>query len=508
MTLIDRTLLSRYQVIQKIGTGGFGDTYLAVDLALPGQPQCVVKHLSPKDTSPHVLLVAQRLFEQEAQLLHRLGEHSQIPRLYAHFNENGEFYLVQEFIDGKDLSHELKPGQPLSEEKTVKLLTEILEVLAIVHQENVIHRDLKPTNIMRQSNGKIVLIDFGAVKEIQGLAVNPEGQTHLTVGIGSPGYMPSEQAKGRPKLASDIYAVGIIGIQALTGLKPAQFPYDQKTDEILWRNHATVSDELAKVINKMVQEQLSERYSNASEALAELTPLLTASTANMTASSPSVASVTIPVSPNVSSNYSRKKFIWGIAALVLIGVGIPTIGYYWAINKPSLEQPEIVTDLPRIENTPLQADYTQLENLLAQGKWKEADQETERIMLEVANKKNQGWVDGNAIASFSCADLRQLAQLWSQYSDGKFGFSIQKEIYQETGNPLGKFEKSTYAQFGDSIGWRKNGNWLSYSDLTFDQNAPKGQFPTCTNAAQKFSGCRWPLYLLFERVETCQQQKL
>lgn len=504
MTLINRTLLSRYQVIQKIGTGGFGDTYLAVDLALPGQPQCVVKHLSPKDTSPHVLLVAQRLFEQEAQLLHRLGEHSQIPRLYAHFNENGEFYLVQEFIDGKDLSHELQPGKPLSEDKTVKLLTEILEVLAIVHQENVIHRDLKPTNIMRQSNGKIVLIDFGAVKEIQGLAVNPEGQTHLTVGIGSPGYMPSEQAKGRPKLASDIYAVGVIGIQALTGLKPAQFPYDKKTDEILWRNHATVSDELAKVINKMVQEQLSERYSNASEALAELMPLLTASTANSTASSPSVASVTIPISPNVSSNYSRKKIILGIAALVLIGVGIPTIGYYWATNKPSLEQPEIVTDLPTLENTPLQADYTQLENLLAQGNWKEADKETEKIMLKVANREQEGWIDANAIESFSCADLRQIDQLWVKYSDGKFGVSRQKEIYLETGNPLGKFQESTYNQFGDRIGWRKNDKWLNYSDLILDENAPRGQFPSCTNAAKNFSGCRWPVYWLFERVETCQ----
>ena len=505
MTLINRTLLSRYQVIQKIGTGGFGDTYLAVDLALPGQPQCVVKHLSPKDTSPHVLLVAQRLFEQEAQLLHRLGEHSQIPRLYAHFNENGEFYLVQEFIDGKDLSHELQPGKPLSQEKTVKLLTEILEVLAIVHQENVIHRDLKPTNIMRQSNGKIVLIDFGAVKEIQGLAVNPEGQTHLTVGIGSPGYMPSEQAKGRPKLASDIYAVGIIGIQALTGLKPAQFPYDKKTDEILWRNHATVSDELAKILNKMVQEQLSERYSDASEVLTALTPLLSqfnpvlatnsppssqANTVNLSPQNPpQFATVKTPVSapPIQSVTQSIQKWLGGIVtAIFLIG------GVYITIEN--FRPPE----------TLLNADYTELENLLEQGNWKEADKETEKIMLKVANREQEVWIDANAIESFSCADLRQIDQLWVKYSDGKFGVSRQKEIYLETGNPLGKFQESTYNQFGDRIGWRKNGNWLNYSDLILDENAPRGQFPSCTNAAQNFSGCRWPVYWLFARAETCQ----
>ncbi|MEB3282649.1 MAG: serine/threonine-protein kinase [Lyngbya sp.] len=506
MKLIGRTLLSRYQVIKEIGTGGFGDTYLAVDLALPGQPQCVVKHLSPKDTSPHVLSVAQRLFDQEAQLLHRLGEHSQIPRLYAHFNENKEFYLVQEFIEGKDLSHELQPGQPWSEEKTVKLLTEILEVLAVIHQQNVIHRDLKPTNIMRRkSDDKIVLIDFGAVKEIQGIAVNAQGQTHLTVGIGSPGYMPSEQAKGRPKLASDIYAVGIIGIQALTGLKLAQFTHDQNTDEILWRNHANVSDELAEILNKMIQERLSDRYSNASEALTALTPLLSqynpvsatnisaVSQANTVNLSPQnltqSATVKTPVSapPVKSATQSLQKWLGGIVtAIFFIG------GVYITIEN--FRSPE----------TLLNADYTELQNLLDQGKWKEADKETEKIMLKVANRETDGWIDSNAIGSLSCADLRELDQLWVKYSDGKFGLSIQKEIYLEMGNPLGKFQESTYNKFGEFIGWRKNGNWLNYSDLTFDKTAPRGQFPSCTNAAQKFSGCRWPLYWLFARAETCQ----
>ncbi len=498
MTLIGRTLLSRYQVTQKIGVGGFGETYLAVDLALPGQPECVVKHLSPKDTSPHVLSVAQRLFDQEAQLLHRLGEHSQIPRLYAHFNDQGEFYFVQELIEGKDLSHELQPGQPWSEEKTLKLLSEILEVLAVIHQQNVIHRDLKPTNIMRRkSDDKIVLIDFGAVKEIQGIAVNAQGQTHLTVGIGSPGYMPSEQAQGRPKLASDIYAVGIIGIQALTGLKPSQFPHDQKTDEILWRNHANVSDELAEILNKMVQERLSDRYSNASEALTSLTSLLTqsnnfstANTHRLTTVNISQSAATTPISTppfRQSVTQSIKSSLGGIITVIFF-IG----GVYVTIEN--LRSPEAL----------LNADYTELQNLLEQRNWKEADIETEKIMLKMANREAEGWIDANTIESLSCADLRELDQLWVKYSDGKFGVSRQKEIYLKTGNPLGKFQESTYNQFGDRIGWRKNGNWLEYSDLTFDENAPRGQFPSCKNAAQKFSGCRWPLYWLFARAETCQ----
>ena len=122
-------------------------------------------------------------------------------------------------MDGHDLTQEMTLGQPKSENVVFKLLKDILEVLAVVHQHNIIHRDIKPPNIMRRrKDGKIVLIDFGAVKEIGALAVNAMGQTSLTVAVGSPGYMPSEQAHGKPRLSSDVYAVGMLGIQALTGL--------------------------------------------------------------------------------------------------------------------------------------------------------------------------------------------------------------------------------------------------------------------------------------------------
>jgi serine/threonine protein kinase len=266
------TLLSRYKIIKKIGGGTFGDTYLAEDIALPKNPPCLVKHLK-RNPDFRVLAVALRFFEQEAQVLHELGKHDQIPSLAAHFQENGEFYLVQEFVDGHDLTKEIMPGRKLREQQAIKLLTEILEVLVIVHQQNIIHRDLKPSNIMRRrKDGKIVLIDFGAVKEIGAYTVNAQGQTSLTVGIGTPGYMPDEQANGRPKLASDIYAVGMIGIQAVTGLVPGQFQEDPNTGEIIWRNHAQISDRFATVLTKMVRDHFSQRYQNAMEALQALIP--------------------------------------------------------------------------------------------------------------------------------------------------------------------------------------------------------------------------------------------
>jgi serine/threonine protein kinase len=152
--MLGRTLRNRYQIIKFLGQGAFGDTYLAKDLDLPGQPQCVVKHLKPKDPNPDHLLIAKSLFDKEAQTLYKLGKlHDQIPSLSAHFEEKGKFYLVQDFIEGHDLTKELILGKKSSESHTIKLLHDILEVLAIVHQQNVIHRDLKPANLMRRQDG-------------------------------------------------------------------------------------------------------------------------------------------------------------------------------------------------------------------------------------------------------------------------------------------------------------------------------------------------------------------
>ena len=266
--MLGRTLRNRYQIIKFLGKGGFGHTYLAKDLHLPGHPQCVVKHLKPQNADPDLLLIAKRLFETEAQTLYKLGSlHDQIPKLSAHFEENGEFYLVQDFIAGHDLTKELIPGKKLSESYTITLLHNILEILAIVHRQKVIHRDLKPDNLMRRQDGKIVLIDFGAVKEISTIVVNAQKQTSLTIAIGTPGYMPSEQAKGKPRFASDIHAVGMMGIQALTGEHPFNLREDTQTGEVIWRNQAQVSNNLANVLDKMVRDNFSQRYQNADEAL-------------------------------------------------------------------------------------------------------------------------------------------------------------------------------------------------------------------------------------------------
>ena len=267
--LVGKTLRNRYKILTVLGSGGFGDTYLAQDTDLPGHPTCVVKQLKPKDTNPDVLPIAKSLFDREAEYLYKLGNaHPQIPKLFAHFEENNEFFLVQEFVEGHSLAEEIPIGQRLSESATTTLLLEILEVLSFVHQNNIIHRDIKLTNIMRRrQDGKIVLIDFGAVKDISALRTDSQGHTDVTVSIGSPGYMPSEQARGKPRLSSDVYAVGMIGIQALTGIAPDSLQEDANTGEILWRDRTEVSNAFAEVLQKMVFSHFSQRYKSAIDAL-------------------------------------------------------------------------------------------------------------------------------------------------------------------------------------------------------------------------------------------------
>ncbi|WP_230966217.1 serine/threonine-protein kinase [Nostoc sp. NZL] len=303
-SLARKTLRNRFEIVKHLGSGGSGDTYLALDLDLPGRPHCVVKHFHPKDSNPAVLPIAKKLFAREAEVLYQLGnDHDQIPRLFAHFDEDGDFYLVQEFIDGHALTQEIVPGQRLSENTVLNLLKDILEVLAFVHQNNIIHRDIKPQNLMRRySDQKIVLIDFGSIKKIGALGAG------LTIAVGTPGYMPSEQAKGKPKLCSDIYAVGMIGIQALTGLIPEQLQEDPNTGEILWRDQAQVSDALANILDTMVRDRYSQRYQSAVEALQALNSELALSQSSQSAG----------INQNTDDSYllTYKNF------LLLLGIGL------------------------------------------------------------------------------------------------------------------------------------------------------------------------------------------
>ncbi|MGB3694827.1 MAG: protein kinase [Spirulinaceae cyanobacterium] len=272
--MLDHLLDNRYHVIEILGSGGFGKTYIAEDIKR-FEAKCVVKQLKPQVPSPEILEVAKRLFEAEAKILGRLGDNPQIPALLTYFSNEQEFYLVQEFIEGHELTQELTFGKQWSESEVISFLIDILTPLAFVHQNQIVHRDIKPPNLIRRKqDSKIVLIDFGAVKELSATQVlNTQGQTRIGTIIGTPGYMPSEQVRGTPKFSSDVYAVGIIAIQALTGKRPPSergLPEELQKDhnrEIIWRGQVQVSPGLAAILDKMVRYNFRQRYHSAVEAL-------------------------------------------------------------------------------------------------------------------------------------------------------------------------------------------------------------------------------------------------
>lgn len=314
-------LRNRYQIIKQLGSGNFGITYLAEDLDLPNHPLCVVKSLR-QSQNPEELKDFIAFFDKEAKALSCLGDEcAQIPMLFAHFQEGDEFYIVQEYVDGHDLSKEIFPGNKLSESQVTQLLIDILEVLAFVHDNNIIHRDVKAQNLMRRhSDGKIVLIDFGTVKEINKLKANPQQPNYASVIVGTPGYMPREQLIGYPKLCSDVYAVGMLGIYALTGIKPRNLQRDSETFEVIWQDLVSVNSQLANVLDKMVRSNSQERYQTAGEALQALQIPSSESTISSIPLAARLPSLSLPSSfPALSQRF----FIsFGIVFSLVCGMGL------------------------------------------------------------------------------------------------------------------------------------------------------------------------------------------
>ncbi|MCG5061342.1 MAG: protein kinase [Limnoraphis sp. WC205] len=270
--MIGQLLDGRYQILKVIESTELGKTYLAKDTRRPGESLCFVKHLHLVAEDPDFVKIARRRFQQEAQTLEKLSQHDRIPQLLAYFEESKEFFLVESYISGQSLAHEILPGHPLPEESVIQILIEVLEILLFVHGHGVIHRDLKPTNLIRRdSDRKIVLIDFGAVKEIN---IN-QNHNPPTARIGTIEYMPVEQFEGNPHLNSDIYALGMIGIQALTGVPIFELRRLRENNlsnnyELVWRHLAIVSPELGDILDRMIRHDYHKRFQSAGEVLAAL----------------------------------------------------------------------------------------------------------------------------------------------------------------------------------------------------------------------------------------------
>ncbi len=333
---------------------------------MPSRRRCVIKQLKPVTKDPKTYQMIQQRFDLEAATLEFLGEGSeQIPKLYAYFSEQGQFYLVQEWIQGETLTDVINAKGALSEIEVRSILLSLLSVLDYVHSKGIIHRDIKPENIiLRSLNSKPVLIDFGAVKETVRSVATTSGNLTQSIIIGTPGYMSSEQAIGRPVYGTDIYSLGVTAIYLLTGKRPYELETHPQTGEIIWHQYAPgVSSTLVEVITKATKQNAGDRYTTASKML----HALQSATAPPTIIPQSATGqVTIPLSagatassqntqlhpnstknPVISSNWQKPAWI---AGSLVVGSLIGAVAFASMNRQP---EPEVsVATSPVTEQAP------------------------------------------------------------------------------------------------------------------------------------------------------------
>lgn len=420
-------LKERYRPLHLIGYGGFGRTFLSTDEYIPSKPKCVIKQLYFPQTEPkinHGKFID--LFREEAIRLDELGLHPQIPKLLAHFEQDEQFYLVQEYISGNSLMQEIEDKGVFGEHQIRQILQDILPVLQFIHSRNIIHRDIKPANIMREyliqnsnsnlnnkiSNSKLVLIDFGIAKHISNTKFQQTGTK-----IGTPEYMAPEQLRGKALPASDIYSLGVTCIYLLTGISPFDL-FDVSQDTWVWRDYLLpenkVSSRLGKILDKMLKNSLPQRYQQANEVLSAL------------------------------SNQQKSR-----------------------VKQIDLE----VIDTENIYGDEISIDYTHLKNLLKKHKWQQADVESWKIMCMSLSKPTGTYLFKSDIENLPDNSLKIIDKLWMTYSKGRFGFSIQKKIYDRV--------KADYFKFCAAIGWSTYNSFDSAnSDYNYSLKAPIGHLPT------------------------------
>lgn len=348
----DLLLKGRLRVMRLLSShSGFGCVYEAYEQNVPK----ILKVLKDIHSgNPKVL----ELFKREAMVLSRLN-HPGVPRVdvdayFPYFPQGAEtsvHCLEMEKIDGPNLKQWMvqQGNHPIQEDQALLWLTQLVDVLHLVHQQNYFHRDIKPENIMLRSMGQLVLVDFGAVREMTDTYVAHLGASGITT-ISSAGYTPPEQEQGLAVPQSDFYALGRTVIYLLTAKSPNDPDiYDSRTNTFNWRQHASqVSPAFAKLIDSMISPRAMDRPQTTDELLKQLA-MVKAAPKGLSSPLKAWPKTTLSISSNSAStllqtNSSvkeklrlRKKGAWlavGMALMLLGGAG----GLAWLLKKPSMLQ--------------------------------------------------------------------------------------------------------------------------------------------------------------------------
>ncbi len=351
----DKLLLGdRYRFVKPLGAGGFGKTYLALDEYKPSKPPCAIKQFVPQNQGTSNLEKAAQLFQQEAVKLEQLGQHSQIPDLYAYFTESDRQYLIQEYIDGQNLALELAEEGAFSEVQLIQLLQDLLPVLKFVHEHQVIHRDIKPENIIRRrEDQKLFLVDFGAAKYKSNTTLQQTGTI-----IGSAAYTAPEQLLGKATFASDIYSLGVTCVHLLTDIPPFDL-FDSAEGNWVWRDYlrTPLSGHLIKILDKMLQPALKRRYQKVEEVLGDLLPSLNLVKTGFKPLQPVAQITPPPPPPPVVSGVQTGKLIPVNPKLALEQALGEELNKYWVKTKAHWGQNYLTIILSRQADTPINYNY-------------------------------------------------------------------------------------------------------------------------------------------------------
>ncbi|TAG50594.1 MAG: serine/threonine protein kinase [Oscillatoriales cyanobacterium] len=449
----------KYIIEEYLGGGGFGETYRAQNRH-EGK-SVAIKTLNLFQQFQPDFAKTQNKFLKEAMSLAKC-RHPHIVEVYDIFREGDFNCMVMELIDGIDLATHLKENGRLSEQKALSMIQQLGDALTCVHKQNLTHRDVKPENIMLRKRGmEAVLIDFGLARQ-----ATLSGKLMTNSSRGTEHYAPIELAEQQPQLGAytDVYSLAATLYNMLTDNKPIPSPGRKIIDPFIQPKQYDnkISDRVNAAIIKGMELEPPNRPQSVQEWLDLVIP----------------KPVVLP-SPKVSPQSAQKSFE--------------------TPPKP------VTAETTRVVSA-VGMDYINLRNLLAAKKWQEADKETLRVMLKVAGReKVVGWLDKESIEKFPCEDLRTIDQLWVKYSNGRFGFSVQKRIYQSLGG-TSSHDSEVWQKFGDKVGWRKNNEWLYYKDLTFSEKVPVAHLPSRSWCLDLFgSGSRFEIWFssLASRLVDC-----
>jgi serine/threonine protein kinase len=399
-------LKGRYHLLCQIGRGGFGITFLAVDEHLPSKPKCVVKQLCFPEENRESYDKAVALFRQEAVRLNEL-QHLQIPQLLEYFELENRLYLVEEWIAGKTLAQELQLRGVFSEQQIWDILKDLTPLLQFIHSRKVIHRDIKPANIMRRSKPGQNQGDLVLIDFGVAKRITATALLHTGTTIGSPEYMPPEQTRGKALPASDLYSLGVSCIHLLTGLSPFDL-FDISSDRWIWRDYLPSGVKIDTRLGQILDRLIQNPLPQRYKSATEVIQDLT----------------------------------------------------YQPVQRLSINT----------LNSEVGVDYHRLRDLLAAKKWQQANQETWAVMCLAVCKPIGSFLFGGDIQKLPDEDLQIIDQLWNKYSQGRFGFSVQQQIYDSV--------DGDYGQFCQVVGWNIHNSSSLTQKFLFNLSAPKGHLPT------------------------------